>query len=83
MNAKEHIDDKLIRYLLGECDAEESREVERWEPRLRLIEQANYMRFFRSRWGFLFGQVLGRMPWLCYKFSSLLGYEIKAGDSLS
>lgn len=59
------------------------REVERWEPRLRLIEQANYMRLFRSRWGFLFGQVLGRMPWLCYKFSSLLGYEIKARDSLS
>ena len=43
---------------------------------LKLIEQANYMKFFRSRWGFFFGQILGRIPWLCYKFSSLLGYKI-------
>ena len=50
--------------------------VEQWEPRLRLLEQANYMRFFRRRWGFFFGQVLGRMTRLCYRFSSLLGYEI-------
>lgn len=50
--------------------------VEQWEPALRLIEQANYMKFFRSRWGFFFGQILGRIPWLCYKFSSLLGYRI-------
>ena len=35
-----------------------------------------YMKFFRSRWGFFFGQILGRIPWLCYKFSSLLGYKI-------
>lgn len=50
--------------------------VEQWEPVLQLIEQANYMKFFRPRWGFLFGQILGRMKWLCYKFSSLLGYRI-------
>ena len=50
--------------------------VEQWEPALRLIEQANYMKFFRPRWGFFFGQILGRMTRLCYKFSSLLGYEI-------
>ena len=52
--------------------------VESWEPALRLIEQANYMKFFRPRWGFFFGQILGRMTRLCYKFSSLLGYEIKS-----
>ena len=52
-------------------------EVERWEPRLSLLEQANYMKFFRPRWGFFFGQVLGRMTRLCYKFSSMLGYKIK------
>lgn len=51
--------------------------VERWEPLLALIDQSNYMKFFRRRWGFFFGQVLGRMTWLCYKFSSLLGYSIK------
>ena len=50
--------------------------VERWEPALHLMEQANYMKFFRSRWGFFFGQILGRMTRLCYKFSSMLGYEI-------
>ena len=50
--------------------------IEIWEPHLRLIRQDNYMKFFRSRWGFLFGQILGRIPWLCYKFSSLLGYKI-------
>ncbi len=50
--------------------------VEQWEPALLLIKQANYMKFFRLRWGFFFGQILGRIPWLCYKFSSLLGYRI-------
>ena len=50
--------------------------VEQWEPALQLIEQANYMKFFRPRWGFFFGQILGRMKRLCYKFSSLLGYRI-------
>lgn len=50
--------------------------VEQWEPRLRLLDQANYMKFFRSRWGFFFGQILGRMTKLCFKFSSLLGYQI-------
>ena len=43
MNAKEHIDDKLIRYLLGECDAEESREVERW-----VAESAKNRRYFED-----------------------------------
>ena len=50
---------------------------ERWDARLALIEQANYMKFFRSRWGFLFGQILGRLPRLCFGFSSMLGYRIK------
>ena len=50
--------------------------VEQWESSLKLIEQANYMKFFRRRWGFFFGQILGRMTRLCYKFSSLLGYRI-------
>ena len=54
----------------------DGRVVEQWESALRLIEQANYMKSFRSRWGFFFGQILGRIPWLCYKFSSLLGYRI-------
>lgn len=52
--------------------------VERWEPSLQLIRQDNYMKFFRPRWGFFFGQILGRITWLCYKFSSLLGYKIIA-----
>lgn len=56
--------------------SERRRLVEQWEPRLRLLEQANYMKFFRPRWGFFFGQILGRMTRLCYKFSSMLGYEI-------
>lgn len=50
--------------------------VEQWESRLRLLEQANYMKFFRSRWGFFFGQILGRMTRLCYTLSPMLGYEI-------
>lgn len=60
------------------CGISDGRLVERWEPLLSLIEQANYMKFYRRRWGFFFGQVLGRMPRLCYKFSSLQGYGIKA-----
>ena len=55
----------------------DGRLVERWEPALQLIEQANYMKFFRPRWGFFFGQILGRITRLCYQFSSLLGYKIK------
>ena len=50
--------------------------IEKWEPRLSLIEQANYMKFFRRRWGFFFGQILGRMTRLCFGFSSMLGYSI-------
>ena len=53
--------------------------VEQWEPALQLIEQANYMKFFRPRWGFFFGQILGRLTRLCYRFSSLLGYRILKG----
>ena len=30
---------------------DDGHEVERWEPALRLIDQANYMKFFRHRWG--------------------------------
>lgn len=56
---------------------DDGHEVERWEPALRLIDQANYMKFFRHRWGFFFGQILGRIPRLCYRFSSLLGYKIQ------
>lgn len=58
----------------------DGRLVEQWEPRLRLLEQANYMKFFRPRWGFFFGQILGRMTRLCYRFSSMLGYEILPAD---
>ena len=47
--------------------------VEQWEPALQLIEQANYMKSFHRRRGFFFGQILGCISWLCYKFSSLLG----------
>ena len=54
--------------------------VEQWEPALHLLDQANYMKFFRRRWGFFFGQILGRIPWLCYRFSSLLGYEITSNN---
>ncbi len=50
--------------------------VEQWNRRMHLIEQANYMKFHRRRWGFFFGQILGRMPRLCYGFSSMLGYSI-------
>lgn len=53
-----------------------ARIVETWEPRLQLIEQANYMSFFRDRWGFMFGHLLGHMTWLCRKFSSLAGFRI-------
>ncbi len=41
-----------------------------------IVVQANYMKFFRPCRGFFFGQILGRMKWLCYRFSSLLGYRI-------
>ena len=57
------------------CGIEDGHEVERWEPRLQLIEQRLYMDFFRHRWGFI-GQTLGRIPRLCRKFSSLLCYKI-------
>lgn len=57
---------------------DDGHEVEQMVPSLSLIEQANYMQFFRSRWGFFYGQIIGRMPRLCQKFSSLLGYKIGA-----
>ena len=53
----------------------------RWVPSLTLIEQANYMKFFRPRWGILFGQVLGRMKKVCYRFSSMLVYRIESSAS--
>ena len=57
--------------------------VEQWEPALRLIEQANYMKFFRRRWGFFFGQILGRMTRLCYKLLGiLLRADIGADDAV-
>ena len=36
--------------------AEQRALVEQWEPALHLLDQANYMKFFRRRWGFFFGQ---------------------------
>lgn len=51
-------------------------EVEVWEPRLQLIEQALYQKFFPKRWGFG-GMLMGKFPGICKKFSSLLGYQIK------
>lgn len=50
-------------------------EVEVWEPRLQLIEQALYQKFFPKRWGFG-GILMGKFPGICKKFSSLLGYKI-------
>lgn len=50
--------------------------VEQWVSNLKLIEQSIYMQFFRKRWGFFFGQILGRIPSICKKFSSLVGYKI-------
>lgn len=50
-------------------------EVERWEPRLRLIKQGIYQRYFPKRWG-LGGRLLGLFPRFSCKFSSLLGYHI-------
>lgn len=58
------------------CGISDGHLPERWEPSLRLIEQANYMKFFRHRWGFFFGQILGRLTKVCYGFSSMLGYRI-------
>lgn len=51
-------------------------EVEVWEPRLQLIEQALYQKFFPKRWGFG-GMLMGKFPGICKRFSSLLGYQIK------
>lgn len=50
--------------------------LESWNPELKLIEQSSYMKFFRSRWGFFCGQVLGRLPILSRRYCSLLGYQI-------
>ncbi len=51
-------------------------QLESWIPELKLIEQSSYMKFFRSRWGFFCGQVLGRLPMLSRRYCSLLGYQI-------
>lgn len=58
---------------------DDGRIVQEWIPELEMICQDNYMAFFRNRWQFLFGHVLGRIKRLCFKFSSLLGYRIKGG----
>ena len=50
-------------------------ELERWEPRLRLIEQAIYQRMHTRRWS-LPMRLLALMPGVSKGFSSLLGYEI-------
>lgn len=53
----------------------DGREVERWEPRLQLIEQRSYMEFARRRWG-LTGVIFRVFPRLAFKFSSLLRFKI-------
>lgn len=58
---------------------DDGRIVQEWIPELETICQDNYMAFFRNRWQFLFGHVIGRMKKLSFKFSSLLGYRIKGG----
>lgn len=50
-------------------------EVEQWEPRLKLIEQAIYQKFHTRRWNLLM-RLFALMPKLSIKFSSLLGYKI-------
>ncbi|MCR4769983.1 MAG: class I SAM-dependent methyltransferase [Bacteroidaceae bacterium] len=49
---------------------------EKWIKNMELIEQKSYMSFFRSRWGFFFGHIMGHFPKICFKFSSLLGYKL-------
>lgn len=51
-------------------------EIEKAIPELELIEQANYLSFFRNRWGFLLGHILGRLDKVSFRFMSLLGYRI-------
>lgn len=50
-------------------------QVEDWEPRLSLIEQGIYQKYFPKRWG-AGGRLLGLFPGLSRKFSSMLGYRI-------
>ena len=54
---------------------EDGHVFEQWAPNLRLIEQCSYMSFFRRRWG-LMGYTVGLFPKLCFRFSSLLKFEI-------
>lgn len=49
--------------------------IEDWEPRLSLIEQGIYQKYFPKRWG-AGGRLLGLFPNLSRKFSSMLGYRI-------
>ncbi|SUE34514.1 class I SAM-dependent methyltransferase [Rikenella microfusus] len=51
-------------------------DIERREPRLTLIEQGIYQRFFPRRWG-IGGRLLGLLPGLSKQFSSMLGYRIR------
>lgn len=50
--------------------------IEQWIPSLSLIKQVHYMKFFRNRWGIFLGHFIGRIPKLCYQFSSMVGYRI-------
>lgn len=54
---------------------EDGHVFEQWAPNLRLIEQCSYMSFFCRRWG-LMGYTVGLFPKLCFRFSSLLKFEI-------
>ena len=53
-----------------------AKEVETCEPKLKLIEQVGYPRFYRERWDF-FMRLFSYLPdsW-SYNFSSMMGYEI-------
>lgn len=54
----------------------DGRDVEVWEPSLKLIEQVSYPEFHRNRWG-LFMYLFSFLPrsW-SFPFSSMMGYKI-------
>lgn len=53
----------------------DGREIEKWAPNIRLIEQKSYMSMFRSRWG-LVAYTFGLFPRLCFRFSSMLRFRL-------
>ena len=65
-----------IRFGLNDAKA-----VESWTPGVELMEQEVYMHFFRRRWGFFLGQILGRSARLCRKFSSLAGFRLTGAEA--